>query len=94
MSQYAYFYFTRADSPNFEDIVLRHIQYWKTNQPVQYAGGPFADRSGGLILFRARDSEAAERLTANDPFVVEQAIEARWLKQWLPASDIGTTQSG
>jgi hypothetical protein len=42
-----------------------------------------------LILFKAQDLEAAERLTAGDPFVVEQVIEAKWLKRWLPCLKIG-----
>lgn len=33
-----------------------------------YLGGPFADRSGGLITFEASSRERAERMTAHDPF--------------------------
>ncbi|HZD23023.1 MAG TPA: YciI family protein [Acidimicrobiia bacterium] len=33
-----------------------------------YLGGPFADRSGGLIAFDAASSAEAERLVEDDPF--------------------------
>ena len=33
-----------------------------------YLGGPFAERSGGLITFEASSRERAEKMTAHDPF--------------------------
>ena len=46
-------------------------------------GGPFEDRTGGLITFDANDS-AAEGAVLGDPFVREDLVEARSLKQWTP----------
>ena len=46
-----------------------------------YLGGPFEDRTGGLITFDANDT-AAEGAVLEDPFVREDLVEARWLKQW------------
>ena len=86
LNQYAFFYLMKKDIQNIENIVYRHIHYWEKHQPDDYTGGPFEDRSGGLILFKARDSQAAERLAENDPFVVEKAIKSKWLKRWIPAS--------
>jgi len=48
-----------------------------------YAGGPFADRSGGLITFDVASGEEAERLVADDPFLREDLLERHWLKQWM-----------
>ena len=48
-----------------------------------YLGGPFADRSGGLITFQAGSIPEAERLVAHDPFVREDLLERRWVKEWI-----------
>jgi uncharacterized protein YciI len=47
-------------------------------------GGPFADRSGGLITFEAESLEAAERIIAADPFVREELLEGSVVKVWIP----------
>jgi uncharacterized protein YciI len=47
-----------------------------------YLGGPFAERSGGLITFEARSVEETEQLAADDPFVREGLLASRWLKEW------------
>jgi uncharacterized protein YciI len=81
--QYAFFYFMKNDSEKIRDFIPEHVQYWKDRKPVNYAGGPFGDRSGGLILFEAEDMEAATGLAMNDPFVVEGLIENKWVKEWI-----------
>jgi uncharacterized protein YciI len=48
-------------------------------------GGPFADRTGGLITFAAASLEDAQDIIMHDPFVREQLIEQRWIKEWLIA---------
>jgi hypothetical protein len=48
-----------------------------------FAGGPFADRSGGLITFDIASGEEAERLVADDPFLREDLLERHWLEQWM-----------
>jgi hypothetical protein len=45
-------------------------------------GGPFADRSGGLITFEGASVEEAERLVSDDPFVREDLLETHWVKEW------------
>jgi uncharacterized protein YciI len=42
---------------------------------VATSGGPFADRSGGLITFEADSGAEAERLVANDPFLRGDLID-------------------
>jgi hypothetical protein len=39
-------------------------------------GGPFADRSGGLITFDADSLEQAAGIIAADPFVQEERVES------------------
>ena len=47
-----------------------------------YLGGPFADRSGGLISFETNTHDDAARLVADDPFVREGLVERSWVKEW------------
>jgi hypothetical protein len=48
------------------------------------SGGPFADRTGGLITFQADDDQQAQHAVDTDPFVQEGLLKAHWLKQWTP----------
>lgn len=83
--QFAFFYLMKAQPDRIRETAPRHVEYWKTRNVDGYAGGPFADRSGGLIVFDAATIEAATALVDADPFVKAGLLEARWIKQWLPA---------
>lgn len=61
----------------------KHAAYWQELHLDGYLGGPFADRSGGLITFQAESGAAAEALVANDPFLQEHLLERHWVKEWL-----------
>lgn len=54
-------------------------------------GGPFTDRSGGLITFEADTPGRAEQLVTDDPFLREGIVSSWWLKQWLPEGADPTT---
>ena len=82
LKQYAYFYFTKRDAENIRRLVPDHIAYWKAARPFNYSGGPFSDRSGGLILFEAENMAKAETLALEDPFVTGKVVESRWVKEW------------
>jgi uncharacterized protein YciI len=60
-----------------------HAAYWKELGLPGYLGGPFGDRSGGLITFEADSIEDAARLIEADPFVREGLLEETWMRQWL-----------
>jgi uncharacterized protein YciI len=64
--------------------VPAHVRYWQNANLDGYVGGPFADRLGGLITFLATSLEQAERIVSGDPFVLEDLIIEKWLKEWLP----------
>jgi hypothetical protein len=49
LKQYAFFYLMKHDPENIRDIIPEHIRYWKESRPVGYSGGPFNDKSSGLI---------------------------------------------
>jgi uncharacterized protein YciI len=80
----AYFYFMKDEAERVGGLVPDHVRYWAEHAPPGYLGGPFADRSGGLIIFDAGSTDEAERLVAGDPFVTEDVLSSSWLKPWRP----------
>ena len=64
-------------------IVPQHISYWHGKSLEGYKGGPFSDRSGGLITFEAESIEAATATAMDDPFVKEDLLENKWVKEWV-----------
>jgi uncharacterized protein YciI len=84
MPRYAYIYFMTDDPSRVRSVASRHAEYWHSLKLEDYTGGPFTDRSGGLITFRAEELHDAEDFVANDPFVREGLIERSWLQQWDP----------
>jgi uncharacterized protein YciI len=85
--RFAYFYFMKPEPARVHAIAPRHATYWRGLALDQFAGGPFADRSGGLIVFDSESAERAERLVSGDPFVREGLLERRWVRQWLADPD-------
>jgi uncharacterized protein YciI len=83
VKRFVYFYLNRA-SPEMRRVVPAHVQYWKGASLADYVGGPFADRTGGLISFSAPDLAAANGVVADDPFTQEDLISEGWLKEWVP----------
>jgi uncharacterized protein YciI len=81
--RFLYFYFNRDDPEKIRHIVPAHVEYWQSTSIKGYTGGPFADRTGGLISFVASSLEDAEEIIRRDPFVLRDLIEQRWIKEWL-----------
>jgi uncharacterized protein YciI len=82
--RYAYFYLMGDEPDRVGATVPRHVAHWRELQLPDYLGGPFADRTGGLISFSADDDQQAQRAVDTDPFVREGLLAAHWLKQWMP----------
>ena len=80
--RWAYFYRMAVGAERVPEVAPRHAAYWRGLGLRRYAGGPFGDRSGGLITFEAGSREEAERLVAGDPFVVEGVLAQRWVEHW------------
>ena len=78
----AYLYFMTDNPDGVRAVAPEHAAYWRGLAAPRYQGGPFTDRSGGLITFEAAATEDAEQLVANDPFVRSGLIQTRWLKEW------------
>ncbi|WP_019929796.1 YciI family protein [Nocardia sp. BMG111209] len=51
---------------------------------VVLSTGPYTDGSGALLLFRADDAEALEKVLAQDPFSRAGVIDAVRFAQWQP----------
>ncbi len=83
LKQFVFFYLMKNNPEKIRNIVPEHIRYWKESKPINYSGGPFSDRSGGLILFESENMETAAKLAMNDPFVVQDIIESKWVKEWM-----------
>jgi uncharacterized protein YciI len=81
--RFLYFYLMRDAPARVRAAAPKHAAYWRQLQLGGYLGGPFADRSGGLITFEAESGAAAQALVANDPFLGEDLLEHHWVKEWL-----------
>jgi uncharacterized protein YciI len=80
----AYSYWMKDDPDRVRTVALEHAAYWRELGLPGYVGGPFADRSSGLITFEADSFEQAEGIIAADPFVQEELLESSVVKQWMP----------
>ena len=78
----AYVYFMKDEPDRVRAVAPQHAAYWRELGATGYLGGPFADRSGGLITFEIDSEEQAERVVAEDPFVRQDLLSDRWLKAW------------
>lgn len=84
MKRFAFFYIMKDKPERVRETGPAHGRYWKELALPDYSGGPFADRSGGLITFLASGYAEAEKLVFHDPFVTAEVIAAQWLKEWSP----------
>ncbi len=81
--RFVFFYFMRREPEKIKAAVPLHIEYWHGLKLNKYLGGPFADRSGGMITFEAESMEEATRMTNKDPFVLQDLLESKWIKEWI-----------
>lgn len=89
--RFLFFYLMKDDPDRVREVAPRHASYWHQQPPPGYLGGPFADRSGGLVTFEADGVGQAEQLISEDPFLRERVLSGWWLKQWLPEAAAPTT---
>ncbi len=81
--RFIYFYFNRNEPEKIRQVVPIHVEYWKAANLRGYMGGPFADRTGGLISFVASSLEEATNIILQDPFILEDLIAEKWIKEWI-----------
>lgn len=81
--RFVYFYFNRNEPEKIGQVVPSHVEYWKTANLKGYLGGPFADRTGGLISFAASSLDEATEIILQDPFILQDLIAEKWIKEWI-----------
>ena len=77
----AYLYLM-CDDPRVVEVAPKHAGYWHGLDLPGYEGGPFEDRSGGLIVFECESLDDARGYISSDPFVVHGLLHTSWVKQW------------
>ncbi|MCX4094298.1 YciI family protein [Nocardia sp. alder85J] len=78
--------YTEATVPGRDRHRPQH-RAWLAGQAeagVVLTTGPYTDGSGALLLFRADDAEALEKLLAQDPFAQNGVIDAVRFAEWQP----------
>ena len=81
-TQYVYVYLMRPDGDEVLEAVPDHVAHWRRLNLNAYVGGPFQNRTGGLITFQAGGVSPAEQIVATAPFVA-----ADWC--WPTGSSVG-----
>ncbi len=79
--QFLCFYSMKNDSDKVRSIVPMHFEYWEQYDIKEYMGGPFTDKQIGVITFEAKNLEEAKKIILDDPFVYEDLIEHKWIKE-------------
>jgi hypothetical protein len=87
LMRFAYVYFMKPEPDRVRAAAPRHAGYWQGLALDRYRGGPFADRSGGLIVFEGESRQHAERLVVGDPFLRERLLARHWIKEWVVDAD-------
>jgi uncharacterized protein YciI len=83
MPRFIFCYTMIDDAERIRDTVPAHVSFWHDSGVDDFQGGPFSDRSGGLITFTAAGPEAALEMVERDPFVAAGVLRDRWVKEWL-----------
>jgi uncharacterized protein YciI len=82
--RFAYFYLMKDEPDRVRVAVPQHVSHWRSLHLPGYLGGPFPDRTGGLITFETDDLTQARNAVDADPFFRDGLLASYWLKQWTP----------
>jgi len=71
------------DPKKNKEVMPRHMEYLERldEQGKIFGRGPFADGSGGMVVYIADSMEEAEKLAKKDPHVLER-VRRLELKEW------------
>ncbi len=83
MGIYIFIYFLGDDIDKVKENLGQHVNYWKEQKFDYYKNGPFADKTGGLIMFSAESHEKAQQVISRDPLLTEKVIKQFLLKEWI-----------
>lgn len=83
MRTYIFMYLLEEDIARVRDYLGQHVSYWKSLEFDYFKNGPFADKSGGLIIFSSDSLGNAKKIIAQDPLFKGKAVIQYWLKEWV-----------
>lgn len=81
--RFIFFFFIKKKSNEISEALPAHVEYWEKANVNKFIGGLFADGSGGMITFEASDREEAENKILEDPLIIRNLIEIRWVKELI-----------
>jgi uncharacterized protein YciI len=63
----------------------RHLAYLQDllAQGKLYSAGPFADQTGAIVIYEAKDEEEARELMDADPYKQAGALASAELREWI-----------
>ena len=80
---FVFCYFMDFEPARLKTLIPAQIEYWQKNAPANLTGGPFKDRSGGMLSFSATDLDTAMEICKGDPFVKDGLVKEYWVREWL-----------
>jgi len=82
MAHYAAILYMLDEEKN-QQLRPQHLEYLETlgQQGKVFAKGPFADGSGGMVIYVADSIEEAKEIAENDPYVIE-GVRRLELREW------------
>lgn len=80
---FVFCYFMEFEPAKLKTLIPAQIEYWQKYAPEKFTGGPFKDRSGGMLSFSAQDITEAEEICKADPFVKSGLVREYWVREWL-----------
>lgn len=72
------------DKAHLLQVRPRHREYLKEllEAGKLHESGPFADDSGGVVVYDAADEAELDEIVANDPYTSEGIVVSRTIKEW------------
>lgn len=83
MKIFMFMYILADDLATVQASLGRHVSYWKELKFDYFRNGPFADKSGGMILFSSTSLDDAQKIVSQDPLLQNKAIRDYLLKEWI-----------
>lgn len=75
--------FTSAEARMAHRPAHREYLHELVAQGKLLMAGPFADESGGLIIFEARDEAEVDEIMAKDPFTTGDVFATTEIRPWV-----------
>jgi uncharacterized protein YciI len=81
--RYTYIIFLKHNYDKINQTVPQHTKYWESSGLEDLMGGVFADKTGGIVSFRAENLDQISDIILNDPLNKQNLVENRLIKEWM-----------